>query len=283
VIQTEVIDSETQEVTPFTGLCARHEGEENMTHLMGYFLMFGLLPLLCAAAAAPGRGKPEELIIRAEAGLVTLKARDVPQRRILEGLANQLNFELVTAGPLEDQRSLEIDGKPWEEALKKALAPASWAFFYDSSGGEPRLAKVFVISLKHDGSSPGRSSPAPSRAEAPTPTPRPAPDFKGKQASQLGEGGPDSPRGEQEEAEDDETRALALIGLATTGGEQAIMALREALQDKEPWIRETAVEALAEIGGEQAIQGLQIALRDENEDVRKAAQEALTRLQENPQ
>lgn len=254
-----------------------------MTHLMGYVLMFGLLSLLCTAGAAPGRGKPEELIVRAEAGLVTLKARDASQRRILEGLANQLHFELVTAGPLEERRSLEIDGKPWEEALKKALAPASWAFFYDSSGGEPRLAKVFVISLKDDGSSPRRSSAAPSPAEAPTPARRPAPDFQGNRAFQLGEGGPDSPGGEQAGAEDDETRALALIGLATTGGEQAIIALREALQDKEPWIRETAVEALAEIGGEQAIQGLRIALRDENEDVRNAAQEALARLQVNPQ
>ena len=61
------------------------------------------------------------------------------------------------------------------------------------------------------------------------------------------------------------------------------MALRQALQDREPWIRETAVEALAEIGGDQAIQGLQLALRDENEDVRKAAEEALSRLQPNPQ
>ena len=93
----------------------------------------------------------------------------------------------------------------------------------------------------------------------------------------------DTSAGELLEAEDDETRALALVGLATRGGEQAIMALRQALQDREPWIRETAVEALAEIGGEQAIQGLKLALRNENEDVREAAQEALTRLQPNPQ
>lgn len=254
-----------------------------MTRLTGYFLMFGLPALLCTAAAAPGGGKPEEFSLRAEAGLVTLKARDVPQRRILEGLANQLDFELVTAGPLEEQRSLEIDGKPWEEALKKALAPASWAFFYDSSGGEPRLAKVFVFPLKHDGSSLGRPSPAPSRTEAPTLAPRPAPEPRGNQAPQPVEGGADAPVGEQAESEDDETRALALIGLATTGGEQAIMALREALQDREPWIRETAIEVLAEIGGEQAMQGLQLALNDENEDVRRAAQEALTRLQVTPQ
>ena len=145
------------------------------------------------------------------------------------------------------------------------------------------MAKVFVFPLKNDGSGPGRPSSSPGRVVAPTPAPRPAPDLPGNQAPQLAEQGSDASTGELLEAEDDETRALALVGLATTGGEQAIMALRQALQDREPWIRETAVEALAEIGGEQAIQGLQLALRDENEDVRKAAQEALTRLQPNPQ
>src|SRR5882724_3459381 len=254
-----------------------------MTHVMGYFLVFGLLVLSHTAAAGPGGGKPAELIIRAEGDMLTLKARNVSQRRLLEGLAKQLNFELIVAGPLDESRSLEIDGRPWEEALKKALAPASWAFFYDSSGGQPRLAKVFVFPSKNDGPSPGRPSPSPSRVAAPTPTPRPAPNLQGDQAPQLAEQGSDPSVGELLKAEDDETRALALVGLATTGGEQAIMALRQALQDRAPWIRETAVEALAEIGGEQGIQGLQMALRDENEDVRKAAQEALIRLQPNPQ
>jgi HEAT repeat protein len=85
------------------------------------------------------------------------------------------------------------------------------------------------------------------------------------------------------EADDEETRALAVVGLATMGGEEAIAALKRALQDKQPWIRETAVEALADLGGDQAIQGLQQALRDDHEEVRKAAQEALIRLQPNPQ
>lgn len=85
------------------------------------------------------------------------------------------------------------------------------------------------------------------------------------------------------EADDEETRALAVVGLAAMGGEQAIAPLRKALQDREAWIRETAVEALADIGGEQAVQGLQQALGDENEDVRRAAQEALIRLQPGPQ
>ncbi len=254
-----------------------------MTHLLGYFLVFGFLVLSPMAVAGPGRGKPAEFIIHAEAGMVTLKAQDISQRRILEGLAKQLNFELIVGGPLEERRSMEIEGKPWEEVLKKALTPASWAFVYDSSGEQPRLAKVFVFPLKNDGSVPGRPSSGPGRVAEPTPARPRADNFPGNPSPQALEPNSDTSVGELLEAEDDETRALALVGLATTGGDQAIVALRQALQDKEPWIRETAVEALAEIGGEQAIQGLQLALRDENEDVRKAAEEALNRLQPNPQ
>jgi predicted component of type VI protein secretion system len=259
-----------------------------MTYLMGYMLVFGLLALSPMAAAGRGGEKPGELIVRAEGGMLTLKASDVSHRRILEGLAKQLNFELIVAGPLEERRSLEIDGRPWEEALKKALSPASWAFVYNSSGGEPQLAKVFVFPSKNDGAGPARPSSSPGRvaAQAPAPrppAPRPTPVLQGSRVSQRAEQSSDPSVGELLEAEDDETRALALVSLATTGGEEAIVGLRRALQDKEPWIRETAVEALAEIGGEQAIQGLQQALRDESEDVRRAAQEALIRLQPNPQ
>ena len=244
--------------------------------------------LLNLALPMPGRsgttaGNPRDLTIRMEQNMLTVKAKDVPHRRLLEELAKRLRFELVIAGPLDDRRSLEIDARPWEEALKKALSPASWAFVYDSSGGEPRLAKVFVFPSKDNASGPGRPSSSPSRVAAPVPTPMPAPKPQGRPAARLPEQGSDASLTEMLEAEDEETRALALVGLAAMGGEQAVAALRQALRDKEAWIRETAVEALAEIGGEQAIQGLQQALRDENEDVRKAAQEALIRLQPNPQ
>ena len=87
-----------------------------MTHLMGYFLVFGLLVLLHTAAAGPGGGKPAEFIIRAEAGMLTLKARDVSQRRILDGLAKQLNFELIVAGPLEEHA-------PWKSMANPGKKP----------------------------------------------------------------------------------------------------------------------------------------------------------------
>jgi hypothetical protein len=230
-----------------------------------------------------GEGSSGNLIIRMEQDMLTVKANEVPQRRILEGLARRLKFELIIAGPLEDRRSLDIEGRPWEEVLRRALSPASWAFFYDSSGGAPRLAKVFVFPAKEDGSVPGRSPSGPSRVASPAPTPPSATEPQQGKAPKLAETGFDASLAEQLESEDEEMRALALVGLATVGGEPAIAALKQALQDKVPWVRETAVEALAEVGGDQAIQGLQQALRDENADVRRAAQEALIRLHPNPQ
>jgi HEAT repeats len=253
-----------------------------MTLLIGFIIALGLMAPAHTATAAPDGGRPGELFIQREQDLLTVKARQIPHRRILEGLASQLHFELIIAGPLEEQRSLEIEARPWEEALKKALSPVSWAFVYDSSSGQPRLAKVFVFPAKEDGITAARPSSTTTRAASPPQAPPPTPEPQVNAPPQPQDKGIDPSLTELLEADDEEMRALALVGLATMGGEQAVTALRQALKDKEPWIRETAVEALAEIGGAQAIQGLQQALGDENEEVRKAAEEALTRLQPPP-
>lgn len=254
-----------------------------MSRLLAYILVVGLVVLPHRATAGPGHGQSGELIIRMDAGMLTLKAINIPHRQILEELAKRLEFELIIAGRLEDRRSLEIDAQPWEEALKKALAPVSWAFVYKSSEGAPQLAKVFVFPSKGDDSGSARPSSSLSRVVVPTPTPMPAPTPQGLQAPGLPQPDGEASLPELLEADDEETRALAVVGLGAMGGEQAIAGLRKALQDREAWIRETAVETLAEIGGEQAVQVLQQALRDENEDVRRAAQEALIRLQPAPQ
>jgi hypothetical protein len=237
-------------------------------------------PLSTVATAA--ERDAGQLIIRVDGDTLTVKARQVPHRRILKGLAKRLNFELIIAGPLDDRRSLEIEGKPWEETLKRAIAPASWAFVYHAFGDQPRLAKVFVFPAK-EGSSNANPPASPGRAASPPPTPARA---ARPQAAAVPKSGPeatDPSLTQMLESDDGEMRALALVGLATMGGEPATAAITRALQDKEPWIRETAVEALAEIGGEQAIRGLQQALNDENPDVQKAALEALRQLQSNTQ
>jgi hypothetical protein len=252
-----------------------------MARLTWFFPVLLLVMILPVAAARQEGRTVEDLTIHLDGDLLTLKAQQVPHRQILEHLARQLDFELIVAGPLEERRSLDIESRPWEEALKRALAPASWAFVYRASTGEPQLAKVFVFPPKGDSVPTSRTSGAVSGPPRPRPGPAPVADAPAAAESPQAEGAADIRLSEMLESEDEETRALALVGLATMGGEQAITALTQALQDREPWIRETAVEGLAEIGGEQAIQGLEQALRDGNAEVRKAAEEALSRLRPN--
>jgi len=215
--------------------------------------------------------------------LLTVRAKDIPIRRILEGLARELRFELIVVGALDGRRSVEVEARPWEPVLKKVLAPASWAFVYKSVGGQSRLAKVFVFPAKEQQ---GSATLARAISDLPTGLVRPFP-----QRQRMGEAASPPPReagvggalSELFASDDDEMRAVAIVGLTALGGEQAAGALHQALQDKEPWIRQTAVEALEELGGAQAIQGLRYALRDENPAVRKAAQEALDRLLQSTQ
>ena len=105
------------------------------------WLLLGLVLLAWSArgGALPGEGGPGQLFIQLEEERLTVSAREISHRRLLEELARQLNFELILAGPLEQPCSLEIKGRPWEHALKTALAPAGWAFIYESEIGRAHV------------------------------------------------------------------------------------------------------------------------------------------------
>jgi hypothetical protein len=187
-----------------------------MTQPAGVLLLIAILLWPLAAMSGAGASRSPDLLIRMEQNMLTVKAKEVPHRRILEGLARQLHFELIITGALEERRSLEIEGRPWEEALKRALSPASWAFVYDSPGaGEPRLARVFVFASKEGGSPVARGPTTPSRGPSPTPPPDQTPEPQIPTAPGSTEKGIDASLVELLEADDDEMRALALVGLAT--------------------------------------------------------------------
>ncbi|MFN3368672.1 MAG: hypothetical protein ACK4ZX_04610, partial [Thermus sp.] len=162
---------------------------------------------------------------------------------ILEGLAQRLGFELHMMGPLEERRSLDLQRRPVEEGLKEVLHPASWASLYTPSSKGPRLTKVIIFppSLSRAFRSQAGSTPPATTRESPQ---------KVEEAiAELSE--------LAVEAEDPETRALALFNLATLGG------------GKE------AMEAMLQIGGEEAIQQLEETLKGQSEELRQAVQEML--------
>jgi hypothetical protein len=119
-----------------------------MTRAIWLIVMCVCLSVLAAALANAVNGDPKELFVKVDGPLLTVKAREIPQRQILEEIANRLNFELVIHGSLEERHSLDLEGSPWEEALKKALFPADWAFIYEPAAGGPRLSKVLVLSAQ---------------------------------------------------------------------------------------------------------------------------------------
>jgi hypothetical protein len=245
---------------------------------MRCFLTLALLLLLLTfvgdVAGGPNEGVSQELFIRMDGGLLTIQAKEVPHRQILEELAKRLGVQLIVAGPLEERRSLELNGMPWENALKKALSPAGWAFVYERFAEGTRLAKVFVFppgaaetSRRAVASAVARVPPRESRV--------PAQAAPGEEAP----ANPDQQEGIKAalsalvDVDAQATQALALVGLAAMG-EGAVNAFVQALQHETADVREMAAAALDDLGGEQTLWALQQLLQDEDEELRKAAREA---------
>jgi hypothetical protein len=189
---------------------------------MRCFLTLALLLLLLTfvgdVAGGPNEGVSQELFIRMDGGLLTIQAKEVPHRQILEELAKRLGVQLIVAGPLEERRSLELNGMPWENALKKALSPAGWAFVYERFAEGTRLAKVFVF--PPEAAETSRRAVASAVARVPPRESRvPAQAASGEEAP----ANPDQQEGIKAalsalvDVDAQATQALALVGLAAMG------------------------------------------------------------------
>jgi hypothetical protein len=184
------------------------------------------LSLSAAARANAAKADPKELFVKVDGPLLTVKAKEIPHRQILEGIAKQLNFELIIDGLLEERYSLELERIPWEEALKRALSPANWAFIYQPAVQEPRLTKVFVLQPPRDKGASGDPPAAPDRADTLSPS-----------STQPSEA--QAPRTPEHAgkvlnvsltlfltAEDQVARVAAINTIAVVGGEKAVDALK---------------------------------------------------------
>ena len=68
---------------------------------VSWFIGICMCLLLSAAAwANSDKSKPGGLFIEVDGPSLTVKAKDVPHREILQGIAERLNFELVIYGSL---------------------------------------------------------------------------------------------------------------------------------------------------------------------------------------
>ena len=106
-----------------------------------------LFPLIWCPMTAANNGDraPGQFHIRRDGEHLTIRAQEVPQQELLEALAERLDFKLTIKGHLPQPRSLHIEGRPWEQALKQALSPANWALQYKRIAGQDRLMQVVVF------------------------------------------------------------------------------------------------------------------------------------------
>jgi hypothetical protein len=194
-------------------------------------------------AAIPGEGGPGQLFIQLEEGRLTVSAREISHRRLLEELTGQLNFELLLTGPLAQPRSLEIKGRPWEQALRTALAPASWTFIYESMAGRPRLIKVIVFPFQETEETNtrwvGNTEASPHSAA----TAIEQPQSPGQQVEQEVDRYPEAAAAALH-ASDHEVRLTAIAHLGQPADYEALRVLLEIVEDPDPHLLQSAVAAL---------------------------------------
>ena len=237
-----------------------------MGKLHAALLIVSLLLTIGALAVVENNAGAEEgsragLFIQLDDGMLTVKASEVPHREILEGLARTLGFDLVVAGPLDTPRSLDLQGKLWEEVLKKALSPASWTFVYGDAPGSSRPVKVVVFPPRAEDGSPSSGLPT---ASIHAPAKRPF-----RVDSQLS---PTQRKDELPALQEQLVKALdardqlsALHAIATRGGPEDL------------------VQALSQLSGQpEDIRELRNALEGQTEDVRQAIQEMLGAIAQEP-
>jgi HEAT repeats len=222
-------------------VCRRNGGRQMAR---GAWLAMGFVLLAWSARgmAIPDQGNPGKLFIQIEGERLTVRAREIPHRQILQGLARQLNFELILTGPFDQPRSVEIEGRPWEQALKTALAPASWAFKYKSTAGQHRLIQVVVVAKEAEAPNTRRTR----HTEAPPHSPATAieqPQDAGQQVETEVEGHPEAVEAALH-APDPEVRFTAIAQLGQQADYEAVSVLLKVVHDANPGVQQRAMAAL---------------------------------------
>lgn len=218
-------------------------------------------------------------------GLLAVFVRDVPLAKVLEEIGRRSAVRIFSGLSLDERVSADFEGVPLEDGLQRLLRGQNVVLVYrqpESSGragareAPPSLATVIV--WPRDGR-PGlgadnvwRGGPA-ETAEAGG---RPAGNGAAADLGQLGTDAIHEP--------EPEGRQQALVALGKSGQADAVSPLLAALQDREPTVRNAAVEAVRQLLKTSSPDlfptgaVVQLAARDGNAEVRIAALEILQQI-----
>lgn len=261
--------------------------------------IFLVLTISPPTLSVPGGSEahPSHLVVQFKKNLLTVKAKDIPLKRVLKEIVDHTGIKIILQGPAEELVSAAFSDLPLEEGLRRLSRNYNYALVFGphrAKEGEQEI-EVFIFSKAGK-----RSNKRVERRVI----------ALGKRAPQrLGEASLDSliKDLEVEDAEvredavdelaelkdkraivhlikvldsdtDPDIRESAAEALGDLGGPEAIDSLIQALDDRDADVRESAVDSLGQIGGDEVVRPLMDALKDVDEDVREAAASELKRL-----
>ncbi len=258
-----------------------------------------VLLLFCPIFSISASGNDETVntsfVIRVDDNLLTAKVKDIPLKKVLTEVADQLSIKIFSLMPGEEPVVTDFSRLPVEKGLRRLLRDFNYAFTYDpedTKNSEPHIRKVFILSRKEErqyrtGVQGSMVFTPRFTSETPLETLRKA--LKNKD-SYIREDAVDAIGALKDKGnigllkgvlltdEDEYVRKYAADALGFLRSEEAIDSLKEALKDEFVDVRVSVADALGLIKSEDAIQPLTTALQDEDEEVRESAIDALGRI-----
>lgn len=259
----------------------------------GFALLVGLVStsITYEGAQATTRLAPNYLRVEIDDDYVTIVARDVPVRDIIDEITRQSALWVFFHAPVDKHVTLTVHRRPLPEVLSLVLSDHIFALDYTrptSSLGNSNRARPGELlgysrgqkdNVWHNNDAESSPSSASTAVEVRQPgrmrdAAQPEPDARGGSTALAVEEKITALTLALADA-DKHLRIDAVSTLADIGTDQAAEALAMPLGDEDPEVREQAVEALGAIGGETAIQLIEQAFNDAEKHVRRAAIEAL--------
>ena len=258
-------------------------------HLLGLILSF---PMALTATASVSN------TIRCDHGFLSVKVQDLALGELLNSVARQCGFAVVSYGALEQPLSMEFHGLTLTQGLRRILGSRSYALKYAPTAPGKRLAGAtraetlwilpqgnektpHAVPVIAGGNRLFRHDPSIDVSRWGSILSNGNVEDREQAAMALGKRGHVSAVAPLSQALADnnaEVREAAIASLAEIGGADAAQALAVALRDGDPRVREQAVDALGDVGGQVATDFLRQAVMDEVAYVRQAANEMLEQL-----
>ncbi len=266
----------------------------NLHETLQYFKLSRVLivlllffPIFSISASGNDEMDNTSLAIRVDDNLLTAKVREMPLKKVLTEVADQMSMRFIYFVPGEVPVVADFSRLPVEKGLKQLLRDYNYALAYDpedAENGKPHIRKVFILSRK--------SNPTVLPAKF---TPR----FAGETSLEIlrkalenedsfiredavdaigalkDEGNIELLKGVLLTDEDEYVRKSAADALGFIRSEKAFSSLKVALKDESVDVRISVVDALALIESDEAIELLMVALQDEDKEVRESTIDAL--------